>query len=81
MVFVTMGNDNTAYFIFVFYQVTHIGNDQVNAEHVVVRKCQTGIDNDNVITILDDRHVFADFTQTSQRNYEQLFLLSQFLTS
>ena len=77
----TMGNDNSPHFIFVFNQVTHIRNDQVDAEHVIVRKCQTGIDDNDIIAVLDNGHVLTDFAQASQRNYKKFFLLSQFLTS
>ena len=77
----TMRNDNSPYIICVFNQLTHIGDDQVDTEHVIVRKCQPGIDDNNIIALLDNGHVLTDFTQASQRNYKKFFLLSQFLTS
>ena len=62
MVFVTMGNDDSSYFVPVFNQVTHVRDDEVDAEHIVIGEGQTGIDDDNVVSVLDNRHVFADFT-------------------
>lgn len=62
MVFMTMGDDDGPYFVPVFNQVTHVRDDEVDAEHVVIREGQAGVDDDNIIPVLDDRHILADFT-------------------
>ena len=62
MVFVTVRDDDGPYFVPVFNQVTHVRDDEVDAEHVVIREGQAGVDDDDVISVLDDRHILADFT-------------------
>lgn len=48
MVFVTMSNDDSPYFVPVFNQVTHVRDDEADAEHIVIREGQTGIDDDDI---------------------------------
>ena len=62
MVFVTMSDDDSPYFVPVFNLVTHVRDDEVDAEHIVIREGQTGIDDDNIVSVLDNRHILADFT-------------------
>lgn len=40
MVFMTMGDDDGPYFVPVFNQVTHVRDDEVDAEHVVIGKAR-----------------------------------------
>lgn len=81
MVFMAVGNDDTTDFLFVLYKITHIGNNQVDAEHIVIREGKTGIDDDDIFSVLNDRHVLTDFAQASQGNYLQLFFFAKIDTS
>ena len=45
-----------------------IRNDQVNAQHVVIRKGNAAVDNYDVIAVLDDGHVLANAVETAKRN-------------
>ena len=78
MVFVTMRNDDSPHLIPVFNQIAHIRDDEVNAKHIVVRERQSGVNYDDVISVLDYGHILADFAQAAQWNDHQLFFLSQF---
>lgn len=62
MVFMAVRDDDGPYFVPVFNQVTHVRDDEVDTEHVVIREGQAGVDDDDVISVLDDRHILADFT-------------------
>ena len=62
MVFMAVRDDDGPYFVPVFNQVTHVRDDEVDTEHVVIREGQAGVDDDDIISVLDDRHILADFT-------------------
>ena len=50
-------------------QIAEVGDDVVDAEHIVFGEHQAGIDDDRVIAVLDDHHVLADFPQPANRDY------------
>src|SRR5688572_3501411 len=42
--------------------VTQVGDDVVNARHIEFREHEASIDNDGIIAVLKDHHVFTNFT-------------------
>lgn len=66
MVFVTMCYHNAYHFIRVLTHVVEIGNDVVNADHVVIRKHHAGIHDKYLIFIFVNGHVFTHFAQSAK---------------
>ena len=42
--------------------------DKVHTVHVVLGKSQAAVDDNHILAILQDGHIFTDFIQTAQRN-------------
>lgn len=64
MVLMSVGDHIAAQLVQVALEVRCIRNDQVNAQHVVIRKGNAAVDNYDVIAVLDHRHVLTDLVQT-----------------
>ena len=62
VVLVTMGNHYAPDAFPVLHQVANVRNYQVNAQHVFLGKHKPGINDDDVVFILHNHHVLADFT-------------------
>ena len=72
MVLVSMGKQVRAYALLVMREISDVGNNQVNAQHIRPGKDRTAIHNDDIVSILKRRHILADFANTTQRNNSQL---------
>ncbi len=69
VVFVSVGNKQALNLIAVFSQISEVGNDYVDSQHVIVREAHAAVDDDDFVFVLEDCHVFADFVHASERNY------------
>src|SRR5258707_1293924 len=49
-------------------QVVQIGDDVIQAKHVIFGELQAGIDNNGFRAVLESHHVFADLSQSTQRD-------------
>jgi hypothetical protein len=82
MVFMPVGDDDAAQLGFMFKQVADIGYEKVDAEHLILGEHHAGIDNDDVVAVLDGHHVLADLTESAEGYYLKLvtghFLLEKF---
>ena len=67
MILVSVGDDDRLDVLGPLAQVGEVGEDQVDAEHLGGREPQPGVDDDDPLLVLDDRHVFADLTQAAER--------------
>ncbi|MNV85223.1 hypothetical protein D3C71_1791590 [compost metagenome] len=65
MVLMTMSQQNPPDFILIINQVADIGNDNVDAEHVLLGKFQTRINYYNVVSILYYVHILADLAHAA----------------
>ena len=72
MVFMAMGDDNGLNLFFIFNQIGEVRNNNINAQQIFFRECQSGIEYDDFIAIFKNGHVLTDFPKTSQRNNSQL---------
>ena len=61
MVFMAVGNEDTAYTVFLVVEVTRIGDNQVHSKHFIIGEHNPSINNDDVVTIFDDHHILSDF--------------------
>ena len=66
MVFVAMRQEHTAYSVLVFDKIGHIGNDQINAIHLIVREAETAVNDDDILPIFQNGHILTDLIQTAQ---------------
>ncbi len=73
MVLVAMGNEQAANAVFIFNQVRHIGDDQVNAVHVPVREAHTAVYHNEFAAVFVDGHILADFVKSAQGNNFHFF--------
>ena len=60
MVFMTMGNQDSAQLVLVFQNIRIVGKHEVNARLLVIGKHKAGIDKNHIITVLKDGHVFTN---------------------
>ena len=65
----TVGNNYTSYSFPLLQQVAEVRNHQVNAQHLLFGKHQTGIDDDDITLKFHHHHVLAYFTQTTEGDY------------
>ena len=80
MILMPMGDDITAQLVQVALEISRIRNDQINAQHIVIRESHTAVDHDDITAVLDYGHVFADLIQTAERYDFQFFLHNSFIT-
>jgi hypothetical protein len=69
MIFVTVREDNRLQAILIFEDVGNIGDNQIDTEHIVFGKHQPRVNHNHFVAVADNRHIFADFTESAQRNY------------
>ena len=74
MVLVTVRDTHAANAIRVLFEVSHVGDDHVDPRHLLVRKDQAAVDDENVVLILDHGHVFADLSHPAQRDDSEFML-------
>ena len=68
VVLVPMRDQVSAQLVATFQYVCGVGNDVIDAVHVVGGEEQPGVDDDHVIGGLVDHHVAADFAQAAERH-------------
>ena len=73
MVLMAMGDQDAADFFSILFKIGDIGNDKVDAQHLLIGKHQAGIDHHNVIFVFYGVHILADFPQPAQGNKLQRF--------
>ena len=49
-------------------EVTEVGQDQVDAEVLVAREREPGVDHERLAAELEDGHVLADLTEPAERD-------------
>ena len=52
-------------------QVAEVGQDQVDAEVLVAREREPGVDDDRLAADLEDGHVLADLAEAAERDHPQ----------
>ena len=51
-----------------FLEVGDVGDDEVDAEHLLVGEHQAAVDDDDVVAVLEDVHVLADLAHPAERD-------------
>jgi hypothetical protein len=65
VVVVGMSNNRPADILFLRDEIADIRDDVVDARHVLLRKLEAHVDDDDVIPIFDNGHVSSDFLASS----------------
>ena len=74
VVFVAVGDDDAAHLVLVLHHVAHVRDDQVDTQHVLFGEHQAGVDDEDVITVLQRHHVLADLAQPAEGYHLQFRL-------
>ena len=73
VVLMAVRDDVAAQLVDVALEVGRIRDDEVYAEHVVVRERDAAVDDDDISAVLDHGHVLADLVETAQGDDFQFF--------
>ena len=68
MVFMSVRNKKSFYFLDILFQIRNIGNYQIDAQHIVFRKRQSAVYYDNVVFVFKRSNIHSDLLKPSQRN-------------
>ena len=68
VVLVAVRDDDAAQLVLVLKDIGVIRQDKIHAGMIVIREHETGVVQNHVVTVLDDRHVLADAVEAAQRN-------------
>ena len=69
MVLVTVGDNDTLYALNILFKVSEIGKNEVYTEHIGVREGKTAVNEDNVVFVLVDGNILADFVKSAKEAY------------
>ena len=67
VVLVAVGDEDAPDAVAVVAEVLDVGDDEVDAEHVVRWELETEVDEDDVVFALDDEAVLADLADPAER--------------
>ena len=73
MVLMAVGDEETADTGAVLDEVGHIGDDEIDAVHVVPGKGHAAVHHDDLAAVLIGGHILADLVQTAQGDNFQFF--------
>ena len=73
VILVAVGDEQAPQPGLVFHQIRHIGDDAVDAVHVVAGEGHAAVHHDDLAAVLIGGHVLADLIQTAQRDDFQFF--------
>ena len=71
VILVAVGDQESANLVAVLPQVGDVGNDEVDAVHGLIGEHESAVDHDDVVAVLEDVHVLADFPYASEGDYAE----------
>ena len=80
VVLVAVGDEHAAQLALVLHQIGEIGDDRIDAVHVLVGEAHAAVDDDHVLAILQNGDVLADLIQAAQRDNFQFFSQNMLLS-
>ena len=66
MVLMTMREQDAPHLLAILDHVREVGQDQIDAEHVVIGEHETTVDKDDGVLVLEHHHVLADSPQSAK---------------
>ena len=73
VVLVSVGDEDAPDLALVLDEIAHVGNDHVDAVHIVIREAHAAVHHDDVAAVLIDGQVLPDLVQSAQGNNFQFF--------
>ena len=68
VVLVAVREEHGAQLFGVGVEVGVVGNDEVDAEHLLVGEHEPDVDDDDVVAVLEQHHVAPDLTEAAERD-------------
>ena len=68
VVLVGMGDEERLDLGAAFLEIGDVGDDEVDAEHLLVGEHQPAVDDDDVVAVFEDVHVLADLAHPAERD-------------
>src|SRR5690242_10036746 len=68
MVLVAVGDDPAPDLVSLVQQVCDVGDDEVDAQHLVLGEHQAAVDEEDLLPALEGHHVLADLAQATERD-------------
>ena len=68
MVLVPVGDEHAADAVLVLDKIAHVGDDAVDAVHVVAGERHAAVDHDDLAAVFIGGHVLADLVETAKGN-------------
>ena len=72
MVFMSVCNKETAQLIRIRFNITHIGYDRIDPEHIFIGKCKPAVNNYHVTAVFNGSHIFSYFAKPSEGDDPEL---------
>ena len=69
VILMSMSNNKPFHFFNIIFKIGHIGNHQINPQHIVLGKGKTAVHNNNTVFVLKGSNVHTNLLKTSQRNH------------
>src|SRR5258706_2369178 len=66
VILMPVGNEEATNAVKLVCEVGDVGNDEINAQHLLIWEHQPGVDDDDVFAIFDRHHVLANLAQAAQ---------------
>ena len=73
VILMAVGNEKAPKLCGILDQISKIGDHQIHAVHVVLRKSDAAVHHDHVLAVLQDGDVLSNFIQPAQRNNFKFF--------
>ena len=68
VILMSMGNYKSSDFVRVFLKICHIRNHQIYTKHIILRECQSAVNDYDRVLVLYRSDIHSNLFQTAQRN-------------
>ena len=72
MILMPVGEQVAADVLLLGHQIAHIGDHQINAQHILLGEDAAAVHHNDIVLVFEDRHVLADFIHAAQGDDAQL---------
>ncbi len=72
VILVSVGHDDPPDDVLLVVEIAKIGDDIVDPQHIVFGEHDAGVDDQDVVAVLNGHHVLANFPQAAQGNESQI---------
>ena len=68
MILMPMSDHESLHFLNIIFQIRNIRNDKIDSQHIILRKRQSAVHNNNTVFILESSNIHSDLFKTAERN-------------